>query len=319
MTGTDPAAAAQLRPPLDRGGPDRAAERRRDAAWLAQAWERARVLVVSAGKVLVHDKPARLLFCDAATAPDGERLFLGVDDGGTPYFAVATDAAPGADAGEGAGARPAGLREIGEDLPDDEVALVVTAVALDQWHRRHGYSPRTGAPTTAGDGGWTRVTRDGADTLWPRTDPAVIALVHDGVAGPQGRCLLGHKAEWTTTPGWARRYSCLAGFVEPGESAEATVVREVFEEVGVQVRDVRYVASQPWPFPGSLMLAFTARAEPGAEIRVDDDEISDARWFTRTQIAAALAGDEEFSLPFGLSIASFLITAWLGSPTPADL
>jgi NAD+ diphosphatase len=312
---------------LDRGGPDRAAERRKDPAWLADAWTRSRVLVVCKGKVVVHGEPARLAFVAPTEAPAGERLFLGL--GGTlgtagietPYFAVSTALSSIDELRRTDPSLPdlrlAGLRQVGEELPDDEVALMVTAVALDNWHSRHPYSPVSGRATTAGEAGWTRVTDDGAETLWPRTDPAVITLVHDDVPGPQGRCLLGHKSEWTSTPGWGRRYSCLAGFVEPGESAEATVVREVFEEVGVRVGKIRYVASQPWPFPASLMLGFTAVGDPAAEIRVDADEISDARWFTRTEIAAALAGDEEaFSLPYGLSIASYLIAEWLADRTP---
>jgi NAD+ diphosphatase len=167
-----------------------------------------------------------------------------------------------------------------------------------------------------GDGGWVRLD-DGGTQLWPRTDPAVIVLVHDGVAGPDGRCLLGHNAAWAT-PG-VRRFSCLAGFVEPGESAEAAVVREVAEEVGVVVGWPAYVASQAWPFPGSLMLGFLARADPEAPLRVDPAEITHAEWFTRRDVAAVLSGadvlardDERVALSAPASIAHFLITHWLG-------
>jgi NAD+ diphosphatase len=152
---------------------------------------------------------------------------------------------------------------------------------------------------------------------WPRTDPAVIMLVHDGVAGDEGRCLLGNNAAWTPQSGQVRRYSCLAGFVEPGESAEAAVEREVFEEVGVRVRDVRYASSQPWPYPGSLMLGFYAIADPDVELHLDPTEIAAARWFTRTEIRAALAAVDsdgvakvEPGLPMASSIAYRLVRGW---------
>jgi NAD+ diphosphatase len=184
-------------------------------------------------------------------------------------------------------------------------------VALVNWHVRHGYSARTGLPSRPDQAGWVRVTDDG-ELLFPRTDPAVIMLVHDGVAGPDGRCLLGHNAAWSS-PSWAQRFSCLAGFVEPGESAESTVAREIREEVGVSVHEVRYVASQAWPFPGSLMLGFLAIADPAQPVRVDPEEISEARWFTRTEVAAALGGEADFSLPFAASISHYLILMWVSS------
>jgi len=290
-------------PPLARGGFDRAAHRRRDPQWQAAAWERSRVIVVDEGKVLVRD--GSLVLLDPASAPDGERYFLGVDDADVPFFAVAAEL-PTVD-----GARPSTIREVGHSLPERDGGLFITAVALANWHVRHPYSPVSGRLTTPGEAGWTRVTEDSAEILWPRTDPAVIVVVHDGVSGPEGRCLLGSNAAWTTPDG-VPRYSCLAGFVEPGESAETTVVREVAEEVGVEVRDVRYVASQPWPFPGSLMLGFSARTEPDAPVRLDPEEMADARWFTRPEIAGALAGAaDDFRLPMAASIAYFLISEWV--------
>lgn len=292
----------RLVPALARSVLDRAAHRRLDADWQREAWSRSRVLVVDDGRVLVRDNA--LVLVDPAEAPEGDRYFLGLGPDGTPYFAVAGPA-PATH-----GAVAATLREIGHKLSAFDAGLTITAVSLVNWHRRHRYSPLSGQSTAVAESGWTRVTDDGAETLWPRTDPAVIVLVHDGVAGPAGRCLLGHNASWTTA-GWARRYSCLAGFVEPGESAEATVAREVAEEVGVTVRDIRYIASQPWPFPGSLMLGFAALADPAAEIRVDPAEITDARWFRRDEIGAVLAGErDDFGLPMPASIASFLIRQW---------
>jgi NAD+ diphosphatase len=289
-------------PLLARGGLERAAHRRLDAEWQQEAWARSRIVVIDDGRVLVRN--GALVMVEPAVTPPGERYFLGLDSDETPYFAVSGEL-PTVD-----GSQAMTLREMGEQLSDFEAALMVTAVSLVNWHLRHPYSPLSGKLTTAGESGWTRVTEDGAETMWPRTDPAVIVLVHDGVIGPSGRCLLGHNVAWTT-PGWARRYSCLAGFVEPGESAEAAVVREVAEEVGVTLREIRYVASQPWPFPGSLMLGFAALADPSAGVTVDQTEITDARWFTRDEIAAVLTGrSSEFGLPMAASIASFLIRQW---------
>ncbi len=293
-------------PPLARAVLDRAAHHRLDPEWLEQAWRKARVFVVDDGHIVVEgDDPPHLIFIEASAAPEGERFFLGEDPDGTVYFAVAANVtAP-------EGARRVNIRQVGDLLDDLDAGLFITAVALANWHARHPYSPLSGKITTAGEGGWTRVTADGEETLWPRTDPAVIMLVHDGIDGPDGSCLLGRNAAWPTAGG-LKRYSTLAGFVEPGESAEAAVVREVGEEVRVAISDVRYVASQPWPFPGSLMLGFHALAAPGAAIRVDASEILEARWFTRTEIGAVLDGSSrDFGLPFATSIAYFLLTEWL--------
>jgi NAD+ diphosphatase len=268
------------------------------------------VRVDETGRVPVRDDPPGLVLSPAAEVDDGERYFLGVGADGRSYFAIPGPFEPPADA------RKANVREIGHVLDEPDASVFLTAVALVNWHNRHGYSPRTGQPTRADQAGWTRVTDDG-EILFPRTDPAVIMLVHDGVAGPEGRCLLGHNAAWKS-PSWERRYSCLAGFVEPGEPAEVTVAREIREEVGVTVRDVRYVASQSWPFPGSLMLGFLAVADPDEPVRVDEEEITEALWFTRTEIAAALAGEADFSLPLAASIAQYLVRFWLsGWPPPA--
>jgi NAD+ diphosphatase len=339
-TRTFPENAGPELPPLARSTLDRAAHRRTDAAWLAEAWQRARVLVVdmgsgpageavslTRGRALVRDVAGgvELVFVDAESAPQtppSERYFLGVDTDGTPVFAVP------APLPQLPGTRSATLREVGDLLSDRDAGIFTTAVALGHWHARSPYSPATGMPTTAADGGWTRVDEDGVQH-WPRTDPAVIVLVHDGVPGPDGRCLLGHNAAWARPTGQitpqspprtrsGRRFSCLAGFVEAGESAEAAVVREVAEEVGVQVGRIEYVASQAWPFPGSLMLGFTAYADPKQPLRTDQEEILEARWFTRREIAAVLAGEdvpaaggEPVRLPMAASIALFLIRRWL--------
>ena len=304
-------------PPLARTTLDRAAHHRRDADWLKQAWSRARVLVVDVaggGQVLVAaGATVSLVLLESAAAPSVEpaaRLFLGVEPDGTPVFAV------DADLPDLPGTRPATLRDVGHALTDRDAGLFTAAVALANWHAGHLYSPLTGHLTAVADGGWTRVDPAGAQ-MWPRTDPAMIVLVHDGVPGPRGRCLLGHNAAWGMA-GSVRRFSCLAGYVEPGESAEAAVIREVAEEVGVRVDDIRYEGSQSWPFPGSLMLGFTARADPAQPVQVDPEEIAEARWFTRQELAELVeqgfldGGDGvRISLPMAASIAYFLITRWL--------
>jgi NAD+ diphosphatase len=302
---------------------DRAAHRRSDAEWLAAAWARARVMIVDASKpftghALVTDGGELVLVeathpAAAASDPD-QRIFLGLDEQLTPYFA-AVGALP-----EMPGTRAVTTRDIGHLLDARSAGMLVTAIALVNWHGRHAYSPESGQRLRIGESGWSRVDDDGRQS-WPRTDPAVIVLIHDGVAGPAGRCLLGHNAAWRPTPGQIRRYSCLAGFVEAGETAEAAVEREIFEEVGVRVTDIQYAASQPWPYPGSLMLGFYAQANPDAPLNLDQSEIAAAGWFTRAEIRAALLADDrpgagaeiapvEPGLPMASSIAYRLVRGW---------
>lgn len=279
---------------------DRAAHHRTDDAWLAEAWQRARVLVLATdGKVLVTgDRSApKLVLVPPADAPDAERLFLGEDRDG-PYFAVVGEhpAVPGA--------RPASLRQIGAELDGYDAALLAEAVGLANWVDSYRFSPLTGAPLRLQSGGWEAAATDGSGVIWPRTNPAIIVLVHDGVPGDEGRCLLTRQAPWP-----ARRYSCVAGFVEPGESAEAAVHREVEEETGVQITDVRYVASQPWPLPASLMLGFYAHADSSQVVRVDTTELEDARWFTRAEVLGKGVTPSPLS-PTPISIAYHLLVGW---------
>ncbi|MEU4426093.1 NAD(+) diphosphatase [Actinoplanes sp. NPDC024001] len=304
-------------PPLARSTLDRAAVRRKDEAWLAAAWDRGLLLVVDltkGGRALVTDRPdgtAALVLLPAAEAPEGERWFLGVDRDGTPIWTTDAPLHPTGDT------RAATLREIGHLLDDRDAGLFTAAAALGNWHLSHQFSPRTGKPTVAVEAGWARADADG-QLMWPRTDPAMIVLVHDGVAGPAGRCLLGHNAAWPTGPDGVRRFSCLAGYVEPGESAEAAVVREVGEEVGIRLTSLRYEGSQSWPYPGSLMLGFHGVADPAQPLVLDPEEIDEAHWFTRDTIAKMIAGgyvDPDsgvpMSLPMQSSIAFYLIEKWL--------
>jgi NAD+ diphosphatase len=192
-----------------------------------------------------------------------------------------------------------GLREIGADLGDLDAGLLAQAIGILEWHERNRFSPLSGAATTIEKAGWVQRDPQTGAELFPRTDPAVIMLIHDG----GDRCVLGRQAVWP--PG---RFSILAGFVEPGESAEAAVAREVGEEVGLQVTDIRYVASQPWPFPQSLMLGFTARVDGDPTLRIDEDEIEEARWFTRDELRSG-AGPR--ALPPPVSIARHIIDRWI--------
>jgi NAD+ diphosphatase len=285
---------------LSRGALDRAGERRRDDAWLAQAWAdaRTRIFAIDQGKVLIRSDPA-LVLLGTDQAPEGERYLLGVDEDGVAYFAVAAPL-PAVE-----GTEPAGLRTVGALLSDRDAGLLTQAVALQNWHETHGYCPKHGAPMAPASAGHTRVCPvDGAEHF-PRTDPAVIMLVHD-----DERMLLASSANWPMT-----RASVLAGFVEVGESLEQAVAREVYEEVGIRVHDCRYLGSQPWPLPRSLMLGFFARADEGQELRVDGEEIKSARWYSRTELLAATESGE-LRLPGRISIARQLIERWYGGELP---
>jgi NAD+ diphosphatase len=244
----------------------------------------------------------------APTAEDPERLvlFAGRDVEGTAYVGVALPA-EGLDGTERDRARPPGpegwltLRQAGAALGDRDAGLFTTVLSLANWHGTHRHCSRCGAPTTTAQGGWLRVCPADHSEHYPRTDPAVIMAVVDA----EERLLLGRGPQWPDN-----RFSVLAGFVEPGESLEAAVAREVEEEVGIDVTDVRYLGNQPWPFPSSVMIGFTARAL-GTSIELDPHELSEARWVTRDDYRAALRTGT-IHRPFGLSIAKRIIEHWLG-------
>lgn len=294
---------------LSRAGVDRAAHHRVDEPWLAAAWSHpsTRVLPIAGGEAFVVDtgKGTELVMVPSFEAPDsGDRYFLGTDEDGVSYFALAGESLPGRLDGD---ARPAGLREVGALLPARDAGLLVHAVALENWHRSHAFCSRCGHPTRKADAGHVRRCTSCAAEHYPRTDPAVIMLVTDD----RDRCLLGRQSLWPEG-----RWSTLAGFVEPGESLEQAVVREVAEEAGVRVADVAYVASQPWPFPASLMLGFMATAHPdGTAITVDGEELSEARWVSREELRAGWESGEMVP-PSGISIARHLIERWYGEPIP---
>jgi NAD+ diphosphatase len=274
--------AAADGPMLARATYDRAGEHRGDDAWLARAWLRAAVLAVSpksATPVIEVDGRPHIGFRTAADfAPDVPRRFLGLVDE-QPYFTVTI---------EPDGGQWESLREIGPRADDLEAGLLTSAIALEQWHHRHPRCPLCGQPTVEAQAGWLRRCPNDGSEHFPRTDPAVIMLIHDGGE----LALLGRGPQWGDG-----RFSTLAGFVEPGESLEAAVAREVFEEVGVHITDIRYLGSQPWPFPASLMLGFIARLDGDPAITLDPVEMADAGWFTRAEIAAAADWTDEELTP----------------------
>ena len=235
------------------------------------------------------------------TEPDTDVVLVTLPEPVEPLEgAVAEPAVPGAGLLP-EGVRWAGFREAGAALDAVEAALLVEATAIANWHEGHVRCPRCGAPTDVVHSGWVRrCPRDGSEHF-PRTDPAIIVTV----VGPDGRVLLGTGAQMRST-----MYSTLAGFVEPGESLEQAVVREIAEEVGVRVTDCQYLGSQPWPFPASLMLGFTARTED-VVAEPDGAEVVRARWFARDELQAAVLSGE-ITLPSRLSIARALIEHWYG-------
>lgn len=194
------------------------------------------------------------------------------------------------------------LRSIAALLPLESLAIATQAKALFEWHRRNRFCGNCGTQTIPGDGGNKRDCPNCHAEHFPRTDPAVIMLVTH-----EEKCLLARNVKWTRNP----RFSALAGFVEAGEPLEEAVAREVREEVGIPVRQIRYFASQPWPFPGSLMLGFRAEGED-APLRLDPNEIAEARWFTRNAAADLLAKRlPDANPPLSTAIAHAMITAWV--------
>ncbi len=225
-------------------------------------------------------------------------LYLGQDDGGTAYLAVVCPPQPeGAEVDD----RLRGLRQVGADLSDRDATIFVTALALANWHASHTHCPRCGAATEPVQAGWLRRCPQDGSEHYPRTDVAVIMSVIDD----RDRILLARGAGWG-----AGRFSVLAGFLEPGESLAAAVAREVHEEVGLRVSEVEYLGDQPWPFPTSIMVGFTARAH-GSDLRLQESEIAEARWFTREEYREILAAGQ-VSASTRLSIARRIIERWLG-------
>lgn len=230
--------------------------------------------------------------------PDSELVFLGLMHGKACFAEVSPSLI-----GTVAPANPR-LWAAMSALPGEQLATYGTARAVVDWHARHRYCARCGCPTVLAKGGWQRsCTNDVCKAEhFPRVDPVTIMLVEH-----EGRLLLGRQPRFPP-----RRLSALAGFVEPGESIEEAVAREVLEEAGVRVRDVTYVASQPWPFPSSLMIGCHAHAL-GDELEIDRNELDEAGWYTRDEVAAAMRGEDSapFIAPPPQAIAHHLLNWWL--------
>lgn len=230
----------------------------------------------------------------ADAAPDSELVLLGLIDG-KPHFAAYVD---GMRAPAG---RPVAMFGLLDRLRPEEAATYAAARGVLDWHSRHRFCANCGAATAMFRAGWGRLCNTCGTEHFPRTDPVVIMIAeHDG------RALVGRGPNWP-----AGRYSALAGFMEPGESIEEAVAREIFEEAGVRVSNVRYVASQPWPFPSQLMMACVADAEDDA-ITIDPRELQDAIWVSRADVKRALAGDPTapMAAPPHFAIAHTLLTRW---------
>ena len=285
---------------------DRAAKGRADAAWLAEqrALPKTRFLPMSGLKMMVLDEadpPCAfwLTVGDLDEPLPEDALFLGIENGISAFAA---------DLGGRLwpGCRYVELRTVGGLLPVMDAGLLAYGRGLIFWHQRHGFCGACGSPTRSEQGGHVRRCHECGAHHFPRSDPAVIVLVTHHHPDYGERCLLGRSPRFI--PGM---YSTLAGFVEPGESLEETVAREIYEEAGVAVTDITYRSSQPWPFPASLMLGFRARARDD-HLMIDRNEIEDAAWFTRDELLDPAR--RPVKLPNGDSIARHLIEDWLIEP-----
>ena len=312
--------------PLSRHSTDRNGVARTRPDLLSELWadEATRVIVMWKGRARIANGALVLLAPSEMDAlefslelnEDSLRLYLGesLEDtagevAGTSFVAVIVSDVQAAvlSAGE---EDWSDLRLVAPILTDRDAGLFTQALALANWHMSYGHSPKTGSKTSPDQAGWIRAsTVDGAQ-VFPRTDPAVIVMITDH----DDRLLLGNNALWESS-----RYSLLAGYVEPGESLEAAVIREVFEESGVTVVDPVYLGSQPWPFPASLMLGFHAKLAPGfdaANLTPDGEEILAVRWFTRDELKASTG---TIILPGPVSIARAMIEHWLGETLDQDV
>ncbi|MEN9752263.1 MAG: hypothetical protein RLZZ600_1310 [Actinomycetota bacterium] len=278
--------------------------------------ESTRILLIRGGKAAASEvSPGEFdlrFFGGQDVSSDAELVYLGRDlDDSSAYLAAFVES-DGVLTGAAAGLSDDDfhdLRVIGTALSARDSGLFTQALALFNWHTAHAHSPKNGSQTVAEDGGWVRRSLEDDSQVFPRTDPAVIVVVTDH----GDRLLLGNNAMWE-----ANRYSLLAGYVEPGESLESAVVREVFEESGLRVVDPVYLGSQPWPFPASIMLGFRAKLAPGESPEnhtADGEEILSLRWFTRDELKASL---DEIKLPGRVSIARALIEEWLGESLDQD-
>lgn len=295
-------------PLLSRVGADRADHLRTDVEAAAAGWADGALLRVDSRSQVLVANGRVVLGATAALGdkPPPEAVFLGRIEGGRHVWAIRGALEPSED--PDLHAEVLNIRTLGKIMDDVSSQLVSSATALLNWHESARFSALDGTPTRPARGGWSRVNPLTGQEEFPRIDPAVICLVHDG----GDRAVLARQAVWPQ-----RMFSLLAGFVEAGESFEVCVAREIREEIGLTVRDVRYLGSQPWPFPRSLMVGFHALADPDEEFSFNDGEITEASWFTRAEVRAALqagdwasASDSKLLLPGSISIARTIIESW---------
>ena len=290
---------------------DRAAHLRNNPAELDNLWAKAKIVHFSAGRLAIADGASQLRFLNAAQIDEliesegfktGDRYFLGLDQKeNAPYFAWNSPHANSEK--EEAPAGYATLREIGGELDEVQMEIALHTVALSNWHNTHPHCARCGATTSVALGGAVRTCDKDKSEHYPRTDCAVIVLVRDS----QDRILLGRQAIWPEG-----RFSCFAGFLEPGETFEQCVQREVYEESGLKVREINYLGSQPWPFPASVMISFEAITDLPDSARPDGEEIVDIKWLTRAELREEVS-DRTLSLPPTMSVSRKMIDRWLFS------
>lgn len=279
---------------------DRATIRRDDDLWIEDQWQQANrhaIVVTGSSGWLPNDATGWLDDEALVATPFEERWFLGLLEE-DPIFAVRVSDTAALDPDE---SHWQGLRSIASLVSEDDAALFAHALALRHWHDLHRYCGACGRPLTASAAGHARSCKYSDchnDTLFPRVDPAVIVTVTR-----KDRVLLGRQPHWPEG-----MYSCLAGFLEAGESLEQAVRREVFEEAGIKVGKVKYASSQPWPFPQSLMVGFHAEALDD-DITLHDEELEDARWFSREDIDRELA-QGTLKLSSLISISRRLVEEW---------
>ena len=255
-------------------------------------WDGSNVMHIWQGQLLTKDGQIDFKSPNEYSE-SSDRIYIGEFDG-THFFAVNKfiDAEKS----------PANtLREIAGNLSQQDLELAVTALALINWHESHQKCPRCGSNTEMIENGWVRKCITDGTQHFPRTDPAIIVAVQDR----NGRICLGRQSIWPEG-----RYSNFAGFVEPGENLEAAVIREVEEESGLKVSEIRYLSSQPWPFPNSIMLAFEAFTDQPEKARPDGVEIEDLKWFTKDQLRQAI-NDGSLKLPPVTSVSGKMIEGWL--------
>ena len=292
---------------------DRAGELRVNQETLDQLWQRAQILQIAEGRIAAVDTALTLISAqDVATHiatktfTEGSRYFLGLDiETKAPFFAWDTEWV-GTIADEVKEVGFSTVREIGSLLSEQELEISLHAMGLSNWHRAHPRCPRCGGATRVDLGGAARTCDADGSQHHPRTDSAVIVLVKDR----SDRILLGHQPIWPEG-----RFSTFAGFLEPGETFEQCVAREVLEESAVVVTELNYLGSQPWPFPASIMIAFEAVTDNPERAQGDGQEITEVKWFTRAQLMAA-AKDGSLLLPPSISVARKMIERWLGESAP---